>query len=56
MQVDTNEPILFSGILPGQEGPRALIVTLRPSQSRVTVRLGLALKGLDDIVAARIAP
>ncbi len=56
MQVDTNEPILFSGILPGQEGPRALIVTLRPSQSRVTFRLGLALKGLDDIVAARIAP
>ena len=56
MRVDTNEPILVSGILAGQQGPRALVVTLRPSQSRVTFRLGLALKGLDDIVAASTAP
>ena len=50
MRIDTDEPIMVGGVLPGQAGPRALVVTLRPSRSRVTFRLGLALKGLDEII------
>ncbi len=50
MRIDTDEPIMVGGVLPGQKGPRALVVTLRPSRSRVTFRLGLALKGLDEII------
>jgi len=54
MRIDTDEPIMVGGVLSGQAGPRALVVTLRPSRSRITFRLGLALKGLDEIIGRQV--
>ncbi len=56
LRIDPDQPVQFAGIIAGQSGPRALVVTVPRSTNVVVLRLGMFLKGLEDVINARLAP
>ena len=56
LRLDPDRPAQYAGIMAGQSGPRALVVTMPRSTSVVIIRLGMFLKGLEDVINARLAP
>ena len=56
LRVDPDRPVQFAGIMAGQPGPRALVVTVPRSTSVVVIRLGMFLKGLEEVINGRLAP
>ncbi len=51
--VRTDQPIQVSGMVEGDGGKRALVITLRESGTVVVLRLGLITGKLDEVIAAR---
>ena len=52
--VHTDQPIQVSGMVEGDGGTRALVITLSESRTVVVLRLGLMTGKLGDVIAARL--
>lgn len=54
VEVHTDQPIQVSGMVEGDGGTRAMVITLSGSGTVVVLRLGLITGKLDEIIAARL--